>query len=63
MNDAIMDDNYGIIQVVVPPSVQEPLKEWLASRGLNLYPIPVEDDLPTYGIGVISGVTFPGDEP
>ena len=48
----IMDDDYGMIQVVVTPAVQEPLREWLASRGLYLYQIPVEDDLPTYGIGV-----------
>ena len=47
-----MDDDYGVIQVVVPPAVQVALREWLASRGLNLYKIPVEDDLPTYGIGM-----------
>jgi hypothetical protein len=40
-----------MIQVIVPPSIQQALREWLSSRGLNLYPIPVEDDLPTYGIG------------
>jgi hypothetical protein len=40
------------IQVVLPPSVQGPFREWLASRGLYLYEIPVEDGLPTYGIGV-----------
>jgi hypothetical protein len=47
----VMDDSYGVTQVIVPPSIQEPLREWLASRGLNLYQIPVEDDLPTYGVG------------
>ena len=49
-----MDDNYGVIQVVVPPPIQAPLREWLASRGLHLYPIPVEDDLPTYGVERVS---------
>lgn len=40
------------IQVVVPAPLQGPLREWLASRGLYLFPIPVEDDLPTFGIGI-----------
>ncbi len=46
------DDSSGLIQVVVPPVVQEPLREWLASRGLTLFRIPVEDELPVYGIGL-----------
>jgi hypothetical protein len=50
--DIVMGDDYGAIQVVMPPAIQEPFREWLASRGLNLFPIPVEDDLPTYGIGI-----------
>lgn len=49
--DVVMADDYGMIQVVVSPAMQEPLKEWLAWRGLHLYQIPVEDDLPTYGTG------------
>lgn len=49
--DVVMDDSYGVIQVVLPPAVQGPLREWLAARGLSLYQIPVEDDLPTYGVG------------
>ena len=40
-----------VIQVVVIEAMQGPLREWLASRGLYLYQIPVEDDLPTFGIG------------
>lgn len=40
------------IQVVVPGPLQSALRAWLESRGLYLFPIPVEDDLPTFGIGV-----------
>lgn len=47
-----MDDGYGEIQVVMTPGIQAPFREWLSSRGLYLFPIPVGDDLPTYGIGV-----------
>jgi hypothetical protein len=48
------DTDHGEIQVVVLRGLQEPLKEWLASRGLYLFPIPpvVEGDLPTYGVGI-----------
>ena len=42
-----------VIQVVMPPAIQGPFREWLRSRGLSLYPIPVEDDLPTFGIGTV----------
>jgi hypothetical protein len=38
-------------QVVMVGSMREPLTEWLRGRGMYLYPIPVEDDLPTFGIG------------
>ena len=48
------------IQVVVPTEIQDSLRQWLASRGLVLFPIPVEDDLPTYGIAPARGVR-PGD--
>lgn len=51
-SDVVMDDSYGEIQVVMMTAIQGPFREWLASRGLYLFPIPVEDDLPTYGIGV-----------
>lgn len=50
-----MDDTGGMIQVVVPPHLQLQFRQWLESRGLNLFPIPVEDDLPTYGIGFETG--------
>lgn len=50
--DVVMDDDYGVIQVVMMPGIQAPFRAWLASRGLHLFPIPVEGDLPTYGIGV-----------
>jgi hypothetical protein len=40
------------IQVVMTPAIQGPFREWLRSRGLHLFQIPVEDDLPTYGIGI-----------
>jgi hypothetical protein len=53
--DVIVDDNYGEIQVVMTPGIQEPFREWLASRGLYLFRLPVEDDLPTYGIGIEGG--------
>jgi len=38
----------GVIQVMRTPEVEGPFREWLASRGLRLFPIPVEDDLPTF---------------
>ena len=38
------------IQVIMPGSVQYLFREWLTSSGYSLYKIPVEDDLPTYGI-------------
>ena len=38
------------IQVVVPSVLQGPLREWLRSRDLYLFPIPVEHDIPTFGI-------------
>ena len=53
--EVVMDDNYGMIQVVVPPAVQAALREWLASKGPILFRIPAEakgDDLPTYGVAV-----------
>ena len=58
-----MSHGTEVIQVVVTEGMQGPLSEWLAARGQYLYPIPVEDDLPTYGIGVIGGVTFGDGEP
>jgi hypothetical protein len=49
--DVPLDHNYGMIQVVLPPGLQTPLRKWLASNGLGLFPIPYLDDLPTYGVG------------
>jgi hypothetical protein len=43
---------HGDIQVIVPDVLQDALRAWLESRGLHLFPIPIENDLPTYGIGV-----------
>jgi hypothetical protein len=45
------DEPVPEIQVFVPVAAQQPLREWLASQGWELFPIPVEDDLPTFGIG------------
>jgi hypothetical protein len=46
------------IQVIVPPGVQAPLREWLATRGQYLFPIPLENDpLPTFGIGAEVQIT------
>ena len=43
----------GVIQVVMTSGIQETFRQWLASRGRHLFPIPVsDDDLPTYGIGI-----------
>jgi hypothetical protein len=41
---------YGIIQVLVPGPVRNALEAWLETRGMELYPIPCEEDLPTFGI-------------
>jgi hypothetical protein len=35
-------------QVLVHPVVWPALEAWLAGRGIDLCPVPVEDDLPTY---------------
>ncbi len=48
-------------QVVMPGDMKQPLINWLAARGLGLFPIPVEDDLPTYGIA--SAIIIPHDQP
>ncbi len=50
-----MSHGTEVIQVVITEAMQGPLSEWLASRGQYLYPIPVEDDLPTFGIGMKDG--------
>ncbi len=43
------------VQIVVAhPELLDALKVWLATRGLVLFPIPVDDDLPTYGITLSS---------
>jgi hypothetical protein len=39
------------IQVVFLPALIPALEAWLHSRGLYLFKMPIEDDLPTYGIG------------
>ena len=49
------DDSGGVIQVAMAPFIQDAFREWLDSRGLYLFPIPVADDLPTFGIGKKGG--------
>lgn len=49
------DPQPPVIQVIMTAGIQEAFKAWLVSRGLYLFPIPVEDDLPTFGIGVALG--------
>ena len=51
-----------VIQVVITEAMQGPLREWLASRNQYLFPIPVEDDLPTYGIGIAPSVEHGGED-
>ena len=53
-----MDDNYGMLKVVVQPAVQAALREWIASKGLILFRIPGEGDLPTYGMGLTGGQSY-----
>jgi hypothetical protein len=50
---------YPVIQVIVLSSLQGPLREWLSSRSLYLYQIPVQNDLPTYGIGLAETGALP----
>lgn len=48
-----MNDNEpGVIQVIVPLSLRGWLERELESHGCYLFPIPVEGDLPTYGVGL-----------
>jgi hypothetical protein len=42
----------GVFQVVMHDVMRERFEQWLAARRMYLYPIPVEDDLPTFGIGI-----------
>lgn len=53
-----------IIQVVMPEAIQGPFNRWLAARGLHLFPMPieVEDDLPTYGIGISEALFLAASE-
>ena len=52
-----------VIQIVVTAAFRRQLEEWLASRDLCLFRITAdEDDLPTYGIGIITE-TFPERAP
>jgi len=39
-------------QVVMSDVMKPGFEAWLAARGLYLFPIPVPDDLPTFGIGI-----------
>lgn len=48
------DTGTSAVKVVVPASVQEPLMQWLLGQGLELYPVPSQDDweLPVFKIAV-----------
>lgn len=39
-----------IVQICVLPEYRRLLDRWLTQQGLQLFGIPVVDDLPTYGI-------------
>ena len=39
-----------VVQIVATPPFRRLLNRWLDKQGLVLFRIPVEDDLPTYGI-------------
>lgn len=39
-------------QVIFLDTLREDLEAWLSARSFYLFPIPIEDDLPTYGIGI-----------
>lgn len=45
-------DEPGCFQVVMSDVMRADFEYWLRVRGLHLFPIPVTDDLPTYGIGI-----------
>lgn len=45
------DPHDDVFQVVMPDVLREPFDQWCASRGLRTFTIPVEDDLPTIGVG------------
>lgn len=47
-HDTSSDD---VTQIVVTADMQQEIRAWLADRGQYLFPIPVTDDLPTFGIG------------
>lgn len=44
------DADHGMVQVVMSAEMLARVEAWLKSSGLHLYPIPVKDDLPTYGV-------------
>lgn len=55
-----MADTTETVQVVMSPPLVEAFDRWLADRGLARFPMPVEDDLPTFGVWMPH---LPGAEP
>jgi hypothetical protein len=43
--------NCGVFQVVMSDVMKPGFRAWLEARDLIMYVIPVDDDLPTFGIG------------
>ena len=43
----------GVFQVVFLDVLRPELERWCAQRGLRMFHIPVEDDIPTFGVGPI----------
>jgi hypothetical protein len=44
------EPDHGMVQVVMSAGMLARVDAWLKGSGLHLFPIPVTDDLPTYGI-------------
>ncbi len=41
---------HGAVQVVITDSIRPDFEEWLAVRGFDLFRIPIDNDLDTYGV-------------
>lgn len=53
--NALRRENDCIEVVLAFPELIRAFEEWLSSRNLYLFPIPVEgDNLPAYGVGVVN---------
>jgi hypothetical protein len=42
--------DHGVVQVVMHDFMLEPFRAWLQSKRLDVFEMPLDDGIPTYGI-------------